>query len=98
MPLSAPVSTPSLLEGDSLTSDEFLRRWEDLPDLKHAELIDGIVYMSSPITLDHGDLQVFLGNWLGFYSLATPGCRASMKATWVMGERQVPQPDVTLRI
>jgi len=98
MPLAAPVSTPPLLEGDSLTSDEFLRRWEDLPDLKHAELIDGIVYMSSPVSRDHGDPHLFLANWLGFYSMATPGCRASMEPTWVMGERQVPQPDVTLRI
>jgi Uma2 family endonuclease len=98
MPLAAPVSTPPLLEGDSLTSDEFLRLWEEMPDLKHAELIDGIVYMPSPATLDHGDFQFFLCNWLGFYTIATPGCRCSTEATWVMGERQVPQPDVTLRI
>lgn len=98
MPLSAPVSTPPLLEGDSLTSDEFLRRWEAMPDLKRAELIDGIVYMSSPISIDHGDFQLFLGSWLGFYTMATPGCRSSVEATWVMGERQVPQPDVTLRV
>jgi Uma2 family endonuclease len=98
MPLVAHVSTPPLLEGDSLTSDEFLRRWEELPDLKRAELIDGIVYMSSPVSRDHGDYQVFLCNWLGFYTMATPGCRSSAEATWVMAERQVPQPDVTLRI
>jgi hypothetical protein len=45
--LTAPVSIPPLLEGDSLTSAEFLRRWEEIPDLKHAELIDGIVYAFS---------------------------------------------------
>jgi len=98
MPLAAPVSTPPLLEGDSLTSDEFLRLWEEMPDLKHAELIDGIVYMRSPVTLDHGDFQLFLGHWLTLYAVATPGCRSSVEATWVMGERQVPQPDITLRI
>jgi Uma2 family endonuclease len=96
MPLA--VSPPMLLEADCLTSDEFLRRWEEIPDLKRAELIDGIVYMSSPVSLDHGDYELFLGNWLGFYSMATPGSRSSLEATWVMGERQVPQPDITLRV
>jgi Uma2 family endonuclease len=46
MPLTAPVSTPLLLEGDSLTSDEFLRRWEKMPDLKHAELIAEVAVSS----------------------------------------------------
>jgi len=86
------------LEADCLTSDEFLRRWEQIPDLKRAELIDGIVYMSSPVSRDHGDYELFLGNWLGFYSMATPGSRSSLEAAWVMGERQVPQPDITLRV
>jgi Uma2 family endonuclease len=98
MPLAAPVSTPPLLEGDSLTSDEFLRRWEEMPDVRRAELIDGIVYMPSPVSLDHDNYQVFLSNWLGFYALATPGCFPGLDGTWRMGEPQVPQPDATLRI
>jgi Uma2 family endonuclease len=68
-----------LLEGDSLTSDEFLRRWEEIPDLKHAELIDGIVYIPWPVDRGHQDLRAFLAGWL-------------------MGERQVPEPDITLCI
>jgi hypothetical protein len=44
MPISAPASPPPLRDGDRLTSGEFLRRWEAMPDLKHAELIDGVVY------------------------------------------------------
>ena len=38
MSMAAPVSPPPLRDGDRLTSDEFLRRWEAMPDLKHAEL------------------------------------------------------------
>ena len=45
MSRSAPVLLPPLREGDRLTREEFLRRWEAMPDLKWAELIDGIVYM-----------------------------------------------------
>jgi len=36
---------PPLREGERMTSNEFLRRWEAMPDLKHAELIDGIVFI-----------------------------------------------------
>jgi hypothetical protein len=96
--LLTPLSTPPLLEGDSLTSDEFLRRWEEIPDLKRAELIDGIVYMPSPVSLRHEQFQMFLAGWVSIYTCATPGCRPGMEGTWLMGERQVPQPDVTLSI
>ena len=98
MPLAAPVSTPPLLEGDSLTSDEFLSRWEAIPDLKRAELIDGIVYIPSPVSLNHSDFQVFLAGWLDFYAASTPGCGPGLEGTLLMGEGEVPQPDVTLRI
>jgi Uma2 family endonuclease len=98
MSLAAPVSAPTLLEGDSLTSEEFLRRWEEIPDLKRAELIDGIVYMPSPVSLKHQECRSFLAGWLNFYALATPGCRPGSEGTWLMGEGQVPQPDTTLRI
>jgi hypothetical protein len=30
--------------------DEFLSRWERMPDVKFAEFIDGVVYMPSPVT------------------------------------------------
>ncbi|MGA7234635.1 MAG: hypothetical protein WBY44_03075 [Bryobacteraceae bacterium] len=53
MPIAAPVSPPPLRNGDHLTSDEFMRRWEAMPNLKHAELIDGIVYMPYPVSRLH---------------------------------------------
>ena len=98
MSLAAPVLPPPLLEGDSLTSEEFIRRWELIPDLKHAELIDGIVYMPSPVSLGHSDIQSTLNGWLNVYAMATPGCQPGLEGTWLMGPRNVPQPDATLRI
>jgi Uma2 family endonuclease len=98
MSLAAPVSPPPLLESDCLTSGEFLRRWEAMPDLKRAELIDGIVYMPSPVGLNHGRFEFLLNTWLGFYAAGTPGCIGSLEATWLMGERNVPQPDIGLMI
>jgi len=42
--LSPIVAPRGLVTGERLSVDEFLRRWEELPELKNAELIDGVVY------------------------------------------------------
>src|SRR6266568_5193006 len=98
MSMAAPVSPPPLRDGDHLTSNEFMRRWEAMPDLKHAELIDGIVYMPSPVSRHHDDSHTPLHGWLFNYTASTPGCRAGLEATWLMDDRDVPQPDCTLRV
>jgi Uma2 family endonuclease len=89
---------PPLVEGDHLSRDEFLRRWEAMPHVKRAELIEGVVYMPSPVSFDHGDPDLHVSAWLGTYEAHTPGCRGSSSATWLMGERSAPQPDDSLRI
>lgn len=98
MPLASPVLPPPLLEGDSLTSDEFMYRWEAMPDVRHAELIDGIVYMPSPVTRNHDRCHTLLTGWLFMYATGTPGCLPSLEGTWRMGESNVPQPDIALTI
>jgi hypothetical protein len=47
---------PPLAAGDNLTREEFMRRWAAQPRIKLAELIDGVVYMPSPVSVEHGDL------------------------------------------
>jgi Uma2 family endonuclease len=89
---------PSLIAGDFLSRDEFMRRWEAMPHLKRAELIRGVVYMPSPLSLQHGDTDHQVGTWLGVYGATTPGCAGSSNATWLMGEDSAPQPDLSLRI
>jgi Uma2 family endonuclease len=98
MSLAAIPLRPPLREGDRLTSTEFLRRWDAMPELKHAELIDGVVFMPSPVSLGHGDQHVDLSYWLRLYTEQTPGCRAGGDSTWIMGPKDVPQPDIALRI
>src|SRR5579863_4578563 len=92
------ISPPPLRDGDHLTSDEFLRRWEAMPDLKHAELLDGIVYMPSPVSRQHAIYHLPLAGWVSYFAAHTPGCEGGDNATWVMGGRDVPQPDIALRI
>lgn len=99
MPSLAIALPPSLREGDRLDSAEFLRRWEAMPELKHAELIDGVVYcMPSPVSFSHGDAHNDMTAWLWLYNDATPGCKSGLETTWVMGPANVPQPDIYLRI
>ena len=47
----------------NMSGEEFLRRWEAMPDLKHAELIDGIVHMPSPVSFKHSILHGPLCGW-----------------------------------
>lgn len=90
--------TPLLFEpGDRLSREEFLALWEQMPNLKSAELIDGVVYMPSPVSYGHskhhGDMQMLLS----IYAARTRVCRASTEATWLM-LNSAPQPDVAMRL
>jgi Uma2 family endonuclease len=90
---------PPLVFGDFLSRDEFLRRWDAMPELKRAELIRGIVYMPpSPVSWEHGGTENDVSTWLGVYKAATPGCAGANNATWLMTEDSAPQPDTSLRI
>ncbi|MBI4907991.1 MAG: Uma2 family endonuclease [Acidobacteria bacterium] len=94
----APILPPPLREGDRLSREEFLRRWEAMPDLKHAELLDGVVYMPSPVGYPHNAVHLMLSGWLLIYIAATDGCDAGSDGTWLMGSADVPQPDLTMRL
>ena len=98
MSTAVPVMLPPLRDGDRLTREEFLHRWEAMPDLKHAELIGGIVYMASPTLSTHDRFHSLMHAWLYDYARATPGCAAGLEGTWLMAADAAPQPDTTLRI
>jgi len=88
-----------LENGDRLTRSEFERRYRAMPHLKKAELIEGIVYMSSPLRFDshaepHGDLMI----WLGTYKIATPHVRLGDNPTVRLDLDNEPQPDAVLLI
>jgi len=71
-----------------------------MPALTKAELIDGVVYMPSPVSIEgHGSPHVDLSTWLGFYRIATPGVQAGDNSTMLLpGSNSEPQPDLLLRI
>src|SRR5215831_8736405 len=91
------VEPATLTTGDRMDRTEFLCRWDALPELKHAELIEGVVFVGSPVSRDHSDADTTIGWLLRHYAFATPGCEAGHNATWEM-LGSMPQPDVHLRI
>ena len=70
-----------LENGDLLTAGEFLRRYEAMPHLKKAELIEGIVYMGSPVRVIHAQPDTLIQGWLFTYSAHTPGTVAAGNAS-----------------
>lgn len=89
---------PELEAGDHLTRREFHRRYEAMPHLKKAELIEGVVYMSSPVRRTHGKFSVQMTLWLATFSIATSGTEVADNTTTILDEDNEPQPDVYLRI
>src|SRR6187455_35359 len=84
---------PVLCAGDRLTRDEFERRYSAMPDLKKAELIEGEVYMGSPVSLlRHGQPHVLLAQWLGIYQECTPGLVAADNSSVRLDQDNEPQP------
>lgn len=90
---------PPLENGDYLTREEFERRYQAMPKTTKAELIEGRVYMSSPVRCkSHGRPDNTMSTWLGVYSAATPGVFAANNSTVRLDQPNEPQPDVFLCI
>src|SRR5437660_12006611 len=86
---------PVLEAGDRLSRDEFERRYERMPHVKKAELIEGIVYMPSPVRVrKHGKPHNQLGAWLGVYASETPGVECADNSTVRLDLDNEPQPDL----
>ncbi len=94
---SKPV--PALENGDRLTLPEFERRYEAMPGVKKAELIEGVVYMPSRVRLRrHGRPHIHVVAWLGTYVAGTPGLIAACNPSVRVDLDNAVQPDVLLMI
>jgi Uma2 family endonuclease len=91
---------PLLENGDKLTRYEFERRYNAMPNVKKAELIEGIVYIM-PAALrfrSHGQPHGWILTWLGTYEAATPGVALGVEPTVRLDVDNEPQPDAVLLI
>ena len=90
---------PPLESGDRLTRAEFLRRYNAMADLKKAELIEGVVYVPSPVRQKyHGRQHHHILNWIGHFEAGTPGLEGGDNSTVLLDLDNAPQPDGLLFI
>lgn len=89
---------PPLESGDRLHAGEFLRRYDAMPDLKKAELIQGIVYnMASPVNTGfHGKQDALIQGWLCVYAASNDQIAHAANPTVKLGPDDIPQPDSIL--
>jgi Uma2 family endonuclease len=90
---------PPLENGDRLNRYEFERRYNAMPNLKKAELIEGIVYMPAALRFkSHGQPHGWIMTWLGNYEAMTSGVALGVEPTVRLDIDNEPQPDAVLLI
>jgi Uma2 family endonuclease len=89
---------PLLESGYHLSSEEFHARYKQMAEDTRAELIEGIVYMASPIYMPHSGQHLFLATLCGAYEFETPGVIGGIAGTVRLDGSNEFQPDLHLRI
>jgi len=98
-PLGEQAQILPLENGDRLTRNEFERRYHAMPHTKKAELIEGVVYLPSPLRFKpHARPHGHLMTWLGVYEASTPHVEIGDNATVRLDLDNEPQPDAVLLI
>lgn len=88
-----------LANGERMTAPEFFERYQGMPLVRKAELIEGKVFMGSPVRFGaHGKPDNLVQGWLCLYVARTPGVDAGGNVTLQLDLDNVPQPDSLLRI
>ena len=98
-PMNATAIRQTLLEnGAVMGREEFHRLYEQCEELRKVELIEGIVYMPSPVKFEqHGQTSTLMIGWLLAYQIFHPGEVAVADGTSVMlDDRNEPIPDAML--
>ena len=92
----AALTTQVLESGDRLSQTEFHRRYCARPDIKKAELVEGVVYVASPVRALHGEPHGDVMGWLAAYKARTPGVRMGDNMTVILDDDNEVQPDAFL--
>jgi Uma2 family endonuclease len=87
---------PFLQSGDRLTRAEFERRYAAQSSIEKAELIEGVVYVASPVHIQHGEPHLRIAGLVFNYIASTPGVRASDNQSLRLDLENEVQPDVSV--
>ena len=86
---------PPLENGEMLSLAEFLRRYEDMHDVKKAELIQGITYLPYRVSAEHAQADGLIHGCLGLYAIEH-GLGFYPNATLLLDTENSFQPDAIL--
>ena len=89
---------PPLESGDRLSRAEFHRRYTMYPEIKKAELIEGVVLVGSPAHAQHSESHADIVTILGFYGAHTPSLRLADNQSVIIDDENEIQPDLCVRI
>jgi Uma2 family endonuclease len=82
-----------------VTREEFERYYHQMPNVKKAELIEGVVYGRTPVRVTrHAQPHSLIITWLTIYLVATPNLMVLDNATVRLDFDNEPQPDALLRL
>ncbi|MDR7920975.1 Uma2 family endonuclease [Thermosynechococcus sp. PP45] len=97
---AAPQGTVPMLEsGDRLSREAFERLYAQCPHIKKAELINGVVYVASPVRVNsHSRPHSLVMGWLMAFEVATANVMVLDNATVRLDAQTVVQPDALLRL
>jgi Uma2 family endonuclease len=92
-----PSRIPPLQNGDHLTVEQFIERYDATPEIVKAELIDGRVYVAPPVShsehsVPHADLLTVVATYRAF----TPGTTSGDNGSIRFENKSMPQPDLYL--
>jgi Uma2 family endonuclease len=90
------AKSPTLESGDRLTRKEFHRRYLASPKIKKAELVEGVVYVASPVGARHAEAHGWVVGWLVAYQAQHPELRLHDNATVFLDADNEVQPDACL--
>jgi hypothetical protein len=96
---SRPSGLPPLAAGDRLGRAEFERRYLAHPEIRKAELVEGVVYVPSLVHYaQHGQPHFNIVTWLGVYHAGLAGVSAGDNVTVRLDFENEVQPDALLRL
>ena len=86
-------SVPPLRSGDRLNRVEFTKRYQLHPNIK-AELVEGVVYVASPVFLPHARLHAYVMGLISQYVMQTQGLDLADNLSVRLDNENEVQPDV----
>jgi Uma2 family endonuclease len=92
------IHSDLLVSGDRMSRAEFHELYCQTPEHFKAELIDGEVFVASPLKLRHGKNHFSIGTVLQAYENRTPGTECGDNVTVIIDDLNEPQPGAFLRI